>query len=204
MDLLEYSCLTKYKLVIFDLDDTLYPEREYLFSAYESIAKLVAERTGSNERVYSDYLKNTFINGGRGNLLDSFIDAFNLSNTVSIQELLHILRTIHCELFLYRKAKVLLDYIQKEGVMAVIFTNGNLTQQRNKISCLKIRESYPAVAVYYAAEYEPKPSPVGLNAILQYYNVDSKKVLVIGDSATDHDAAKAAGIDYLDSHFLHN
>lgn len=204
MDILEYSRFTKYKLIIFDLDDTLYPERDYLFAAYDSIAKLVADRSGSNERVYSEYLKNTFINGGRSNLFDSFIHEFNLSNTVSIQEMLLILRTNSCELSLYRKAKDLLDYLQKESVMFVIFTNGNLTQQRNKIACLKLKENYPSVDVYYAAEYESKPSPVGIYAILRDYNVDSKKALVVGDSATDHGAAKAAGIDYLDSHFLHN
>lgn len=204
MDILEYSKFAKYNLIVFDLDDTLYPERDYLFAAYDSIAKLVADRSGSNERVYSEYLKKSFINGGRGNLFDSFINEFNLSNTVSIQEMLHILRTNYCVLSLYRKAKDLLDYLQIEGVVSVIFTNGNLTQQRNKISCLKLKESYPAVAVYYAAEYEPKPSPVGLKAILRDYNVDLKKALVVGDSATDYEAAKAAGIDYLDSHLLHN
>lgn len=204
MNILEYNSFTKYKLVIFDLDDTLYPEREYLFSAYESIAKLVADRSGSNEWVYSEYLKKSFINGGRGNLFDSFINEFNLSNLVSIQEMLLILRTNCCELTLYRKAKDLLDYLQNEGVKSVIFTNGNLTQQHNKINCLKLKDSYPAVAVYYASEYEPKPSPVGLKAILLDFNINSKKALVIGDSTTDYEAAKAAGIEYLDSHFLHN
>ncbi len=202
MDILEFSPFKKYNLVVFDLDDTLYPERDYLFAAYDSIAQLVSERVGGNSLIYSDFLKKTFIDVGRSNLFDSFINEFNLSNTVNINELLSILRTNECHLFLYKKAISLLDYLQNENISITIFTNGNLIQQRNKVRCLHLKEVFPAIEVYYAAEYEPKPSPLGLNIIISDYKVSTNSTLLIGDSVTDYEAARAAGVDYLNSSYI--
>lgn len=38
----------KIKAVIFDLDDTLYPEHEYVSCAYRDIARMVSEDYGNN------------------------------------------------------------------------------------------------------------------------------------------------------------
>ena len=39
--------MRKAEAIVFDLDDTLYPEREYVFSAYRAVAKWIERHLGT-------------------------------------------------------------------------------------------------------------------------------------------------------------
>ena len=49
-DVIKY--VTEYKLVIFDLDDTLYSEKEYIRSGYKAIAEAFPEFQGIDKRMW--------------------------------------------------------------------------------------------------------------------------------------------------------
>ncbi len=201
-DILEYNFFKKYKLIIFDLDDTLYPEQDYLFASYNSIARFVSGITGGDHNVYYDYLKNSFLQDGRIGLFNSFIERFGLNSRVSVDDMLIIMRSTHCSLHLYNKAELLLSYLNEAKIGVAILTNGNIIQQKNKITSLMIEEFCPSIKVYYASDYEPKPSPKGVLAIIKDFNVLAKDVMFVGDSSSDYEAASSAGVSYCDSKFL--
>ena len=79
--MLESSLLKDYTLVVFDLDDTLYQETDYLFSAYQEIEKFISKILDFPYEKVSGFLQRTFESRGRDGLFDLFLDHFNVKDT---------------------------------------------------------------------------------------------------------------------------
>jgi hypothetical protein len=76
------NLFNQYNSVIFDLDDTIYPEIEYLKKAYRFIAQSVIKaesRLNSTEDEIFSFLIYTFTNEGRDKLFQKMIDKFNIN-----------------------------------------------------------------------------------------------------------------------------
>jgi len=190
--------IDSFSLFVFDLDDTLYRETEFLFSAYGEMANYVASRNGGNAEQYKSYLCKSFVEDGRGRLFDKFIANFHLDEVVNVGSLLHIMREHKCELHLFPQAKLLLNYLLEAGKQVFILTNGNVEQQQNKVEGLSLPRLYPQIGVIYSNAIEPKPSPKGLEQILSQTGISKHRSVFIGDSSTDEQTAKNAGMCFLD------
>ena len=194
--MLESKDLCNYSLVVFDLDDTLYKETDYLFSAYCEIEKYVSSKASIPLDEVNGFLRSVFLSKGRDGLFDEFISHFGVENYVDKSEMLRILRTHNCTLSLFPQAESLLTELQKNGKEIAILTNGNLIQQKNKVKCLNLCESHPYIDIVYAAIVGAKPSPNGLFTIAENHQCELKKMAFVGDSLTDQETAKYAGVDY--------
>ena len=72
----------KYNLVIFDLDNTLYEENNYLFKSYQAIATYLSKKDKNlSEGLLLSFLKEEFISSGRNNILNKLFE--NLKNDKS-------------------------------------------------------------------------------------------------------------------------
>ena len=195
----KYEWIDRFSLFVFDLDNTLYDEKTYLFSGYRKIADLLSiggEDSRANE--YYEYLIDEFNQNGRHNLFDKFIARFNLS--VTMEKLLDILHNQQVCIQLDEQAKELLDLLMVKNKKVYILTNGNVNQQKNKIKLLRIEETYPLFNIVYASQLAPKPSPISLEYIMKQEGITSKKVILIGDSKIDEETAKNADTNYLSIH----
>lgn len=83
----------KYKIVIFDFDDTLVHEKDFLLLVYHQISSYVAHKYGINGKDIFLFLKDEFFRNGREKILDKLIFKYNLDKD-SISDFLHIMRTI--------------------------------------------------------------------------------------------------------------
>lgn len=62
------------KVFVFDLDDTLYLERDYVFSGFQSVAGKIEEKSGlSSELVYEELIQD-FNNGLRAKNFDRLLE----------------------------------------------------------------------------------------------------------------------------------
>jgi phosphoglycolate phosphatase-like HAD superfamily hydrolase len=50
----------------------------------------------------------------------------------------------------------------------------------------------------FADEFEPKPSPAGVEYILKNSGIGKNSTIMIGDSIDDRDCAVNSGIEFLD------
>lgn len=194
--MLESKVFYNYSLVVFDLDDTLYKETDYLFSAYHEIEQYVSRKAHIPFDKLSGFLKTSFLSRGREGLFDVFLSCFGIEGRVEKSEMLEILRTHTCTLSLYPQSESLLAELHKSGRGLAILTNGNLIQQKNKIRCLNLCETHPYIDVVYAAEVGTKPSPNGLFVIAERNKIDIKKIAFVGDSRIDEETSKNAGVDF--------
>lgn len=184
----------KYKLYVFDLDDTLYRETDYLFAAYRRIAEFVANGDAQRAEAYYRFLCDTFVNEGRTQLFEKFQAQFGLA--VETAQLLDILRHTGCPLHLYEAMRQQIHTLLQQGKRVAVLTNGNVEQQRQKVHNLRLESVFPEVQICYAALIESKPSPQALQYLMQQNGVDASQTLLIGDSDTDRQTARNAGVDF--------
>ncbi len=186
-----------FECCIFDLDDTLYSEKYYLFSAYKVIGKFVYSKYDLNEDLVVNYLISEFKKKGRNKLFNYLISEFKLEES-DLKIFLEILRNhkMNNKLFLFNEMEKLLSYLNYHGIPIFLLTNGNVEQQKNKIdqinwNGIKFKE------FIFANLLIPKPSPESLKYIINKYNFSSKNMIFIGDSIIDKQCAKYANVPFV-------
>lgn len=184
---------SKYKLIVFDLDNTLYCETDYLFAAYHRIAEMSATNSQETETYYN-YLCTSFVQKGREGLFQRFKEHYAVP--LSISQMLSVLRNTECPLTLYQTKQQLIKHLLELGKNVAILTNGNNVQQHQKVTNLQIEKLFPQIMVVYASEIDSKPSPVALQQLMKKNNVTSSETLYIGDDEIDYETALNAGVDF--------
>ena len=116
--------------IIFDLDDTLYKEIDFLKSAFRQIADVIGI-TG----VY-DFMLKCYRDGE--NAFKMVIERYNLSYTVD--QLLDIYRYHKPDITLDLSIVATLDELKSRGWTMGLMTDGRSVTQRNKIDALGLSE----------------------------------------------------------------
>lgn len=120
--------------VIFDLDDLLYKEFDYVRSGYWTIAKLVSDR--DFKKVFRLMMVQYF--SGQPVLDWLYHDYFNGKCSYSLDSLLTVYRTHKPEISLNSDALALLNSLKNNGNVMGLITDGRSITQRNKIKALEL------------------------------------------------------------------
>lgn len=187
-----------YTACILDLDNTLYPEIQYLQAAWQEMGKFISEKSDiSAEEIAAD-LEQDFIHSGRENLLNRFILKYKLEESL-LPELLKILRLVQVPggLFLYPEYAGWKKNIQVHPCQIFVVTNGNISQQQNKIRQIHWNNVIVKEFIYANSFMYNKPSPEAFLFVADKYNLKESEILCVGDSETDAQAAEAAGMNFM-------
>ena len=118
----------KSRVVVFDLDDTLYKEQDYLLSAYREIAAKIESRYGF-DGIFDQMLK--WWQKGE-NVFQRLVSYCPLS---TVNDLLTIYRSHVPDIRLDEETKCLLGRLHQHAVLGLI-TDGRSLTQRHKIDAL--------------------------------------------------------------------
>ena len=121
--------------MVFDLDDTLYKEQDYLLSAYREIAERIGDRVTRKQGVQEDRIFDQMLRWRQEgeNVFQCLIDTYGLDMTVD--DLLTVYRSHVPAIRLDEETKHLLDYLHRIAVIGLI-TDGRSLTQRHKIEAL--------------------------------------------------------------------
>lgn len=129
----------KNKYIIFDLDDTLVYEIDFLKSAYKEIATLLDE--SRQEKLYQEMLLRY---SKRENVFDYLVEQFP---EFSKNKLLNIYRNHYPNIRLNDGAKDLLDFLKSKNYKIGLITDGRSITQRNKLKSLNIENIFDKIIV---------------------------------------------------------
>lgn len=125
--------------IVLDLDDTLYPERDYVRSGFDAVGSYVTEHLGISN--FGQYCWERFLAGERGHLFDSALTALRGSaHQETVHQLVHVYRTHRPQIHLYPDAERLLKRAALQGVPLGLITDGPATSQRAKIEALHLTD----------------------------------------------------------------
>jgi putative hydrolase of the HAD superfamily len=186
-------------VVVFDLDDTLYPERSYVKSGVSSVSSLINALTGLN--VEHQLLEYHESDG------DDFIgEACRLANLpYSAKEgLLWHYRLHFPSISLDAETKSLLEDLRSSGVALAILTDGRGITQRMKIKALGLDWIRSYISEDFGSE---KPDPLRFTQIMHDFP-GSTYVYIADNPRKDFQAPEQLGWRTFQlewkPHFVHN
>lgn len=168
-------------IVIFDLDDTLYPEIQFVESGFRAVANYLSERYGwdANE-VYAEMI--ALLNQlGRGAVFDELLRRRGQLRKQTVRACLSVYRLHKPTLTLAPEAVRCLDRLA--DVPKYIVTDGNKLVQANKVLALgllsQVKKAY--ITHRYGVAHA-KPSTRCFELIAQREKVDFSQLVYIGDN----------------------
>lgn len=135
------------RAIIFDLDDTLYDESEYVNQAFENTAAYLAEKTGMPERKETFHRRMLELTEeyGRGRVFDRLCEEEDVN--FPVRQLVEVYRGTRPVLKLYPDAERLLQKLEERGMKTGLITDGCGKVQHEKIAALGLEERMDGVIV---------------------------------------------------------
>jgi putative hydrolase of the HAD superfamily len=175
--------------IVFDLDDTLYAERDYVLSGYSAISEHLSDEPARSKELAS-WLWERFLTGRAAGAFDALNDNFSLDlNRDQIIELVAVYRTHIPQITLRVGVKELLAKLGDDKLLGII-SDGFLPAQELKLDALGVREYFDTVIFTEAMGRESwKPSPDGFEALCQRLQIAAGDCTYIGDNPSKDFAA---------------
>jgi putative hydrolase of the HAD superfamily len=158
-------------VVLFDLDDTLYSEKEYVRSGYRKIAEHF-QIPELETRMWS-----IFEAGGKA--IDEALAEFGLSDHKDAALLLY--REQEPDIALYPGIRELLQRIRKTKRVGVI-TDGRPEGQHAKIRALRLQVDKIIITDELGGISYRKPNETAFRMMQEYFQIPFEKMVYIGDN----------------------
>ena len=186
------------KTFILELDDVLYPEKDYLLQVYYLFAGFIEYKELYDAKAMLKLMTSVLDQEGRAEVFDSLKAKFKLDEQYRYNfELLHQTARLPLKLLLYQNSLAFLQEAVVDRKQLFILSNGEPQQQLNKIKQMEWHGLEKYLTCYFADELQPKPEPDAIHHILKQHNLERKDVLMIGNSPNDILCAEACGVDFL-------
>ncbi|MGB4774222.1 MAG: HAD hydrolase-like protein [Daejeonella sp.] len=186
---------------IFELDDVLYPEKDYLLQVYYLFANFIeyTETIPAAEDL-THFFKKTLSDHGVENIFDRVKEAFGIDEKYRESFLkLHETAILPLKILLFNKILRLMQEIVIDRKQLFLITNGEPSIQLNKIRQVEWNGLEKYLTVYFAQDFASKPETDSLDFLLDKHKFKRKEALIIGENQVDEEFAHAAGIDFLNS-----
>ena len=168
--------------VVFDLDDTLYPERDYVRSGYRAVGAHLRQRLQRTE-AFEDWLWGRFLAGESAKAFDALIAEFALDLARwQIVELVGIYRDHRPEIRLRGGVREALGRLRERCKLALL-SDGFLPAQQLKLDALGLQSAFEAVVFTEEMGRDCwKPSPAGFEAVREVLDVPHEACAYVGDN----------------------
>jgi len=126
-------------VIVFDLDDTLYDEIDFVKSGFREVSEYLEDEK------YFDFMWEEFLKNGSGKIFNKLIDKFNLD--ISLNKLIEIYRFHFPDIYLSKESKKILEFTT--NYKTALISDGHYIIQQNKYKALKLDLDYPIFTDFY-------------------------------------------------------
>ncbi|TSJ37322.1 haloacid dehalogenase [Mucilaginibacter corticis] len=202
---MKYSDLDRNKTAfVFELDDVIYPEKDYLFQVYYLFASLLEYTELFDAKVMTDLMVNTYHTEGPEKVFDKLKEKFAIDEKYRVN-FLHLMLTarLPLKLLVFQAVLDLLQDIVVDRKKIFIVANGNPALQLNKIKQTEWHGLEAYLTCYFAEETLSMPEPDVLHLLMKEHDLNRRDLILIGKSEAMELCAEACGVDYYNvSKFL--
>ena len=169
-------------IFIFDLDETLYVEKNFVLSGFKVVAKYLNLKYNFNyQRTFKD-LKTIMKIHGRGKIFDKLLKKKKIYSKKIIKKLIFIYQHHRPEIKIKREALRVLKKLSKKNKLYLL-TDGFFKTQQSKVAALRIKKYFKKIYYtgYYGQGFE-KPSLKCFKMIKDKEKCDWLKLIYIADN----------------------
>ena len=202
--------LTKFDILIFDLDDTIYPQKNYDTPALLSVSKFIQKKT--NLKILDIFKKLRKLKKiRRGNppklLFNIFFKNIKIKcKNFIVAECVRLFQSYKCkELKKSKSLKFMIEILYKTKILFLV-TNGNIERQNNKIKYLGIKKYFRKIFILDGVKKEAKPSINNVPSLVKFINIykDFKAVYIGDNLISDKKFARNLKISFMHFEFPFN
>jgi putative hydrolase of the HAD superfamily len=181
-----------FRALVFDLDDTLYIEEDFVKSGYRAVAQRLDEIGCCASEAAFEVMIETLETQGRQMVFPALLEA-QPSISLSIQDLVEIYRQHTPSIELFPGYMELLKQLRRTHKLGII-TDGLPEVQKRKVLALGLSGAMDSILFTweYGSERQ-KPHPMPFSMMLDYLGVEPRAALYVGDNP-EKDCRGAHGI----------
>ncbi len=189
--------MTRLHAVIFDLDDTLYPERSYVLSGFHAVARWVEQALSIPKEKTARDLEAMYRQGVRGHTFEVWLDQQGVDGQRDelVERMVSVYREHQPALTPFDGIPAMLGEVGRWCKLGLI-SDGHLAVQQRKWESLHFNEAFHTVVFsdIFGRQYW-KPSHVPFEAALRTLDVAPEAALYVGDNpAKDFLGARQLGM----------
>jgi len=171
------------KLAVFDLDDTLCLERDFMAGGFRAVAEHLAQRFGGQTQDLERELLELHKAGCREKFQRILDSRAGSADPGEIQKLIEVYRTADRPLALLADAERMLERTRRAGLHLAILTDGPLAGQKTKVRLLGLEHRVDLV--FYTAEAGEKcfkPSSAGFQRLAGHLGCPHDRCVYVADN----------------------
>lgn len=190
--------LKEKRYFIFELDNVIYPEKDYFLQIYYLFAQFIAYGEQLNEADILKYMQHTYLEKGPEDIFVKTAAKFNIPEKyrVNFDLLLHSAR-LPLKLLIFNEVLDFLQQIVVQRKQVFLLVQGNPAMQLNKIKQTEWNGLEKYLTVYFTEEFDVAAE--ALELIVEKYQLKKEEVLLIGKTEFSKVSASNAKICYLDA-----
>jgi putative hydrolase of the HAD superfamily len=167
-------------ILIFDLDDTLYPELTYVYSGFKAVAKYLEHEFGWKSTDVFDVIQADLLTLGRGAVFDGLLKSKGTYSGALVKRCVSVYRNHDPEISLNTDANDLLANLV--GPLFLV-TDGNKMVQAKKVRALGLDPLFRRIFITHRfGIHNSKPSTHCFRLIHDSLNCDWSDMVYIGDN----------------------
>ncbi len=173
--------MPKWKAIVFDLDDTLYPECEYVLGGFRVVADWVSRHHALPAETGFASLRALHESGVRGDTFNRWLDAHGLPLSL-VPDLVTVYRLHQPTLAPFPGIRELISSLSEDIPLGLV-SDGYLAVQHRKWNALPFETSFRAVV--FSDEWGRanwKPSSVPFEAVAQGLNMAPGSLVYVADN----------------------
>jgi putative hydrolase of the HAD superfamily len=173
--------MSKWQAIVFDMDDTLYPEHTYVLSGFAAVAAWAEQHLNIPQAQGYNELHRFFKQGVRGNTFNHWLSAHGIGEE-RIPELVQVYRDHEPTLQPFPGIEALLQRLRQSYRLGLV-SDGYLGVQQRKFKALGLQHYFDAVV--FSDEWGRqawKPSTVPFEAIRERLGTEAIYSIYIGDN----------------------
>jgi putative hydrolase of the HAD superfamily len=181
--------------IVFDLDDTLYPEKSYILSAFQAVATWTEARLSiPRQRGFAE-LAGLYEAGVSGDTFDRWLSSHGFAPDDWVPEMVRVYRRHDPRIAPYDGVERLLGRLRERFRLGLV-SDGYLETQRKKLASLCIGSFFDVVVFSDEWGREAwKPSPIPFERALEELRVAGHEAVYVADNpAKDFLGARRAGM----------
>lgn len=170
-------CITEGKSqikgIIFDLDDTLYSEKEYVRSGYKAVSDYLGG--GYEEKLWQ------FFEAGRP-AIDELLKELGRENEKA--EVLKVYRCHKPDIHFYSGVAEMIETLKSRGIKVGIITDGRPEGQRNKLEALGLEVDDVIITDELGGTQFRKPCDIAFRIMMTRWRLNPADIVYVGDNPT--------------------
>lgn len=182
------------KTFVFELDNVIYPEKDYFLQVYYLFAQFIAYGEQLNETAVLEYMQQEYLNEGQENIFEKTASTFHIPEKYKVNfDMLLLSVRLPLKLLLFDEVLKLLQSIVLDRKQIYLLVSNNPAVQLNKIKQMEWNGLEKYLTVYFTEEFEAN----ALDEVIARHQLSKDDVLLIGKTDFAVKSALQAGVDFL-------